>query len=97
MKWTPRSSSNKRKRIDVMLKSISREQLLGLWVAAVIVMMAYAVIGGTAITASNSTLWLIAAVVPPGIMFLLWHPAAPMTGGRLIDTVDHTSSARERP
>ena len=80
-----------------MLKRLSREQLLGLWVAAVIVMMAYAVIGGTAITVSNSALWLIAAVVPPGIMFLLWHPAAPMTGGRLLDTADRMSSARGRP
>jgi hypothetical protein len=80
-----------------VLKSLSREQLLGLWVAAVIVMMAYAVIGGTAFTVSNSALWLIAAVVPPGIMFLLWHPAAPTTGGRLLGAVDHSASARERP
>ena len=80
-----------------MLKRLSREQLLGLWVAAVIVMMAYAVIGGTAITVSNSALWLIAAVVPPGIMFLLWHTATPPAGGRLLDTADRMSSARERP
>ena len=80
-----------------MLKRLSREQLLGLWVAAVIVMMAYAVIDGTAFTVSNSALWLIAAVVPPGIMFLLWHTATPTAGGQLLGAVDQTASARERP
>lgn len=72
------------------MRSISREQLVGGWVAAVIVAMALSVIAGGDITVSNAALWLIAVMVPPGVTLLLWHGAEPLTVRQLMASADST-------
>jgi hypothetical protein len=73
-----------------MLRNISREQVVGVWIAAVIVMMVISVIAGAAITFSSAALWLIGGVVPPGVTLLLWH-AEPLTVSPLPSTPDGAS------
>jgi len=60
-----------------MLKDISRARLVGGWFVAVVVMIACAVVGGVAITTSNIELSLVAGLVPPAVMLLVW-PGAPV-------------------
>jgi hypothetical protein len=62
-----------------MLKCISRARLVGAWFAAVIVMFAFSVVGGAAITSGAVELWLTACVVPPAVMLLVWRDAPPVT------------------
>jgi hypothetical protein len=70
------------------LKSVSRTQLVGAWVAAVTVLMAISVVAGASLTTGAGELWLAAAVVPPAIMWLLWRGAPPVTVAELLHTVD---------
>ena len=74
-----------------MLKSISRARSVGVWCAAVIVMAASSVLGGAAITANNSELWLAACVLPPAIMLLVWRGAPPVTVAELLHSVNRPS------
>jgi len=74
-----------------MLRNISREQVVGGWIAAAIVMMAVSVILGAAITFSNAALWLIGGVVPPGVTLLLWHAAEPLTVHQLVSATNAAS------
>jgi hypothetical protein len=73
-----------------MLRNISREQVVGGWIAAVTVMMAVSVIAGAAITFSNAALWLIGGVVPPGVTLLLWH-AEPLVVSPLLSATNPAS------
>ena len=62
-----------------MLKNISRTQVVGAWVAAVLVLMAGSIVAGAHLTVGTGALWLVASVMPPGVMLLLWHGAPPVT------------------
>jgi hypothetical protein len=62
-----------------VLKNISRTQWFATWVAAVIVMMACSVVAGADTTIGTGQLWLVAGVVPPVVMLLLWHDVPPVT------------------
>ena len=79
-----------------MLNKISCTQMAGAWIAAVIVIIACAVVAGADITVSAGELWLVAAVVPPAVMLLLWHGAPPVTAADLLYAVD-TPSKEGRP
>jgi hypothetical protein len=72
----------------MMLKNASRTQLVGAWVATVILLMACSVVAGASLTTGAGELWLAAAVVPPAIMWLLWRGAPPVTVAELLHTVD---------
>ena len=41
------------------------------------------------ITASASSLWVAACVVPPAIMLLVWRGAPPQTVAEVLHSVDH--------
>jgi len=72
----------------MILKKISRTQWLGAWVAGVIVTMAGAVVAGASLTISTSELWLVAGIVPPAVMWLLWRGAPPLTVAEVLYSVN---------
>jgi hypothetical protein len=74
-----------------MLNNISREQSIAIWVAGVIVVMACSLLAGAAITIGSGALWLVAAVVPPAVMVLLWHGEPPLTVRQMLAAVDKQS------
>ena len=74
-----------------MLKNISRSQVAGAWVAAVIVAMAASVLAGVTLTMGAGELWLVAAVIPPAVLVLLWHGAPKVTAGQLMHSGDSQS------
>jgi hypothetical protein len=56
------------------MMSLSRKQLTVAWCTTVIAAGAGAVALGAGITAGNAVLFLVACVVPPAIMLLVWRP-----------------------
>jgi hypothetical protein len=77
-----------------MLKNISPARLAGFWAAAVIVMMSCGVVAGGAITIGNAELWLIACVVPPAVMLLLWHGTSTTTAAGALYSVNQKEGRR---
>jgi len=77
-----------------MLKHISREQLIGAWVATLILLMAISVVAGVAVTTSSVALWLITGIVPAAVIFLLWHGAPALTVGQLLGPKDELPNGR---
>ena len=74
-----------------MMKGISGARLIGAWFAAVIVMMACSVAGGTALTINIGDLWLAACLVPPALMLLVWRCATPVTVAEQLYSVNRQS------
>jgi hypothetical protein len=57
-----------------MWHSISRAQLVGGWLAAVVVIFASSVVAwGAHMTVSAGELWVVACLAPPVIMLLVWR------------------------
>ncbi|MBZ5559428.1 MAG: hypothetical protein LAO77_19325 [Acidobacteriia bacterium] len=71
-----------------MLKNISRARIAGAWCAIVIVLGAYGVVSGAAMTVSAAALWLLACVGPPAVMLFVWRGAPPPTVAEVLHTVD---------
>ena len=67
-----------------MLKNITRNRLVGLWFAAVAVVIASVVAMGVNVAVSTTALLLALSLVPPGIMLVLWRGAPPPTVGELL-------------
>jgi len=59
-----------------MVKDISRNRLVGMWFAAVAVMIAIVIVTGAKMGATTTALLLALSFVPPGIVLALW-PAKP--------------------
>ena len=79
-----------------MLMNLSRLRLVGWWCAAVTVIGAYAVVAGGDLTISNGELWLVACLIPPAVMLLVWQGARPMTVAELLHAVNEPSTTRRR-
>jgi hypothetical protein len=77
-----------------MFKSL-RIRLAGIWVFSVAVLAASGVVLGLSVTASTVLLWLVACVVPPGVMLMVWPSAPPLTVAELLHSVDVPSQAGE--
>jgi hypothetical protein len=75
-----------------MFKSL-RSRLAGIWVFSVAVLAASSVVLGLSITSSNALLWLVACVVPPAVMLMVWPSAPPLTVAELLHSVDVPSQA----
>lgn len=73
--------------VEAMLKSVSRGRLVRSWCAAVIVLGAFSVAGGGPITTNAGELWLVACLVPPAVMLLVWRGAPPATVAELLYSV----------
>jgi hypothetical protein len=67
--------------------NISRTQWAVAWCAAVIVAGAGAIALGAGITVGNGVLFLVAFLVPPAVMLMLWRPA-PSTVAQLLYDVN---------
>jgi hypothetical protein len=61
-----------------MSNNLRRARLVGTWCMSVMTIGAASIVCGAALTIPNGE-WLFATcVVPPSIMLLLWHRAAPV-------------------
>ena len=65
-----------------------RTRLALLWVAVVIVIAACGVVYDVTFTASTASLWLMAVLIPPGVMLLVWPSAPPVTIAELLYSVN---------
>jgi hypothetical protein len=72
----------------MMLTNVSRTQWIGAWVAGVVAMMAVGIAAGASLTISAGELWLVAGIVPPAVMWLLWRGAPPLTVAEVLYTVN---------
>ena len=71
-----------------MLKDLSRARVAGAWCLAVMAIGALAVVAGAAITLGNAELLLVACVVPPAVMLLMWRGAPPRTVAEVLYAVN---------
>jgi hypothetical protein len=71
-----------------MLNNISRARLVGSWLAAIVVLFAFSVVGGAAMTIGAGELWLVACLMPPAVMLLVWPAAPPVTVAELLYAVN---------
>ena len=74
-----------------MLNGFSRTRLIGAWLAAVMVIGAFGVVAGAAISISNIELLLVAGLLPPTVMLLVWRGAPPETVAELLHSVNRPS------
>ena len=75
-----------------MFKSL-RSRLAGIWVLLVVLLAASSVVLGVAVTASTALIWLLACIVPPGVLLMVWPAAPPLTIAELLHSVDAPSKA----
>lgn len=76
------------------MNSISRVRLIYAWLATVVVVFAWSVAGGAAMTVTNQ-LWVVACLVPPAVMLLVWPGAMPdggMGGTKWACSKQHSAS-----
>ena len=74
-----------------MFKNISRARLACMWIAAVIVVAAASIVTGTGVTVNNGELLLVACLVPPAVMLLVWPAAQPPSVAELLHSVNRPS------
>ena len=74
-----------------MLKDISRARLVGMWIAAIVAVGACSVFLGAGLTVGNGELLLVACLVPPAVMLLVWR-GAPPTVAELLYSVEKPST-----
>ncbi len=67
-----------------MVKDITRNRLVGLWFAAVAVMIAAVIVAGVHVGAATTALLLALSLVPPGILLALWPAGPPPTIGEIL-------------
>ena len=60
---------------------------------SVVVLAASSVVLGLAVTASTALLWLLACIVPPGVMLMVWPSTPPLTIAELLHSVDAPTKA----
>ena len=77
-----------RKRLAFMFRSITRGTVIGLWIAALVVLAAVGVFAGVALTLDNGALWLLACLAPPSVMLMVWRGAPPPTVAEILYDVD---------
>jgi len=71
------------------LNDITRNQLAGVWFAAVAIAIASVVATGVNVGTSTTALLLTLCAVPPGIIFALWRGASTQTIGEIL-YAEHT-------
>ena len=78
------------------MKSISRIQAVSAWFVVVTLAIASAVVAGVALNTGNITLWFVAGLVPPAVLFRLWPSGPPATVGEVLYAVDTAKTSRLR-
>jgi hypothetical protein len=61
-----------------MSNSVRRARTVGTWCMSVMTIGALGIVLGAPMTIANGELLLAACIVPPLVMFRLWHAAAPL-------------------
>jgi hypothetical protein len=67
-----------------MFSSITRGTVVGLWLAALVVVAAVGILAGVAVTLDNGALWLLACLAPPSVMLMVWRGAPPPTVAEIL-------------
>ena len=67
-----------------MVKGITRNRLVGLWFAAVAVIIATVIVTGVHVGVATTALLLALSLVPPGIILALWPAGPPPTIGEIL-------------
>jgi hypothetical protein len=62
-----------------------------MWCAAVTALATISMVWGIALTPNSSVLWLVACLVPPAVMLLVWRGPPPLTVAELLYAVDQPS------
>ncbi len=76
-----------------MVKGITRNRLVGLWFAAVAVIITTVVMTGVHVGVATTALLFGISLVPPGIILALWPAGPPATIGEILYT---TNTRRDR-
>ncbi len=77
-----------------MFNNNSRTVSIGVWLAAVAVMMTGTLFTGVTITRTTAELWLIIGLVPPAVLLLSWRGSPPATIAEVLHAVHVTPSDR---
>ena len=71
-----------------MFRSMTRGTVVVVWLAALAAVAGAGVLSGVAITMDTGTLWLLACLVPPAVMLMVWRGAPPPTVAEILHAVD---------
>ena len=71
-----------------MFRSTNLRIAIGAWFALLVAIAAIGALAGASITLENSALWLLAGIVPPAVMLMVWRGAPPATVAEILHTVD---------
>ena len=77
-----------------MLNTVTRNRLVGLWFAAVAVVIASVVAMGVNVGVSTTALLLTLCLVPPGIVVALWRGGPPQTVGEILYAANKGTEGR---
>ncbi len=72
----------------MMLTRLPRGTVVGVWFAVLAAVVGCGVLWGVSITIATGALLLIAGVVPPAIMLIVWRGAPPPTVAELLHAVE---------
>ena len=71
-----------------MSNALNRGTMIGVWFAALAVVVDAGAFGSVSVTMGTHALLLVACLVPPAIMLMVWHGAPPPTVAELLHAVD---------
>jgi hypothetical protein len=71
-----------------MSNALNRGTIIGVWFAVLAVVAAAGAVGGVSSTMGTRALSLVACLVPPAIMLMVWRGAPPPTVAELRHAVD---------
>jgi hypothetical protein len=71
-----------------MFRSPNLRIAIGVWFAILVAVAGVGALAGASVTLGNTTLWLLAGIVPPAVMLMVWRGAPPATVAEILHTVD---------
>lgn len=77
-----------------MLRQITRNRLVGFWLAVVAVIIVSIVAMGVNVGVSTTALLLTLSLVPPAIILVLWRDAPPQTVGEILHEANTSKGGR---
>jgi hypothetical protein len=79
-----------------MLSRVSRLGIAFTWSTAVVVLAVSSVFLGFGFNSNIAVLWLVACLIPPAVMLLVWPSAPPLTVAELLYAVDNPPTQGQR-
>ena len=77
------------------MSDISRARQVGWWFVATVGAFACSIAGGEPMTLNAVELWVVAALVPPTVMFLVWQKAPAVTVTDVLYAANHSRKRRQ--